>query len=140
MDLFADECLKLITEGRCQGDCCGCVPFRRELVGKHTKDVQYPFKDAMMDDEKWMFPLTDDLHCVFLNRDTKLCAIYSERPDVCINFGDESHPQMCCPYLRADGTKRNRAERRRTQRAAGKGQDKLNERLGKKRDAIEWRW
>lgn len=138
--MFDKECLKLVTEGTCEADCCGCVPFKRELVGRHTADIQEQFKDALMGNEEWIWPLTDDLHCVFLNRDTHLCAIYSERLDMCIKFGDESHVQMCCPYLRADGTRRNRAERRRTQRAVAKGQDKLKENLAKKRDSTDWRW
>lgn len=138
--MFADECKKLVTEGECQADCCGPIPFSRELVGRHNNDIQVPFKDAMRDDPDRMFPLTDDLMCLFLNRDTRLCTIHSERPDVCRQFGDASHPQMCCPYLRADGTKRNRAERRRTVRAVAKGQAKLNEGLGKMRDSIDWRW
>jgi len=76
----------------------------KDLAGEH--DVQYINKEHVAVTKK------GSATCAFLADDIT-CAIYDVRPDVCKRFGDESHPNLTCPYKKANGTIRPRHERRR---------------------------
>ena len=134
MDRFAKACHKLITDGHCEGECCGPIPMKRGLLSARKADIQAEYEDIIPGDEQAAFPVAEDIHCIFMDRTTYLCSIYEERPDVCRKFGDEMHPQMCCPYLRADGTKRTRAERRSVRLGVTERQQKLDKHLSKERN------
>lgn len=85
------------------GKCCWCVPFPAYLW-EATKD-----RAVVPVLEEWAFgpgnilPITEDMHCPFLNRETRRCLIHPMKPEVCKNYG---HGAETCPYLRADGTPR----------------------------------
>ena len=57
---------------------------------------------------------TENNQCPFL--DNCVCSIYDERPEVCRKFGDETHPNLICPFQDKDGRIRSRQERRKIER------------------------
>jgi len=136
MDKLAAACRDLVQAGVCRADCCGAIPMQRSLVAKHEDLIAVDYTDTMPDHEEYMFPVTDDLMCIFLDGVARECVIHDESPDVCRKFGDESHTQMCCPYLRGDGTPRTASERKRVQWAASAGQAKLNGILNAQRQSL----
>jgi Fe-S-cluster containining protein len=140
MGKLAEACHDLITQGICKAECCGPIPFARKFVDKHFDKITVTFEDITPGEKEFAFLITDDVMCVFLDRDTYHCKVYAERPDVCIKFGDETHPQMRCPWLRVDGTKRGRAERRAIVRETSEGQEMLFGHLSSLRDNTDWRW
>lgn len=78
------------------GECCGIVPLEPSLWEKHKDKVQnldevVPFIKGLV------VPFTKDIFCVFLDRDTKRCLIYEDRPEVCKLQG--TVPQLPCPKL-----------------------------------------
>ncbi len=80
------------------------------LITKHKSLIQVEYTGVQVDDEA-VFASTEDLHCISLDRDTRECLIYKERPDLCRKFGDESHPMLCCPWLTKEGVRRRRVDR-----------------------------
>jgi hypothetical protein len=46
--------------------------------------------DEMYEDRYAVINLGKDGYCAFLNRKTRLCEIYEDRPDVCRKFSNES--------------------------------------------------
>ncbi len=46
--------------------------------------------DEMYEDKYAVINLGEDGYCAFLNRKTRMCEIYSERPDTCRKFSSES--------------------------------------------------
>ena len=49
---------------------------------------------------------TEDGYCIFLNRKTRRCSIYSDRPMTCASYGIIQP----CPYLNPDGSHRSQEE------------------------------
>jgi Fe-S-cluster containining protein len=118
------ECLK-----GC-GKCCGPVQISKEVFERNrAKAAQIEY---LIDDGKTVYAVRADGKCVFLNEEMK-CAIYEERPQVCKDFGSNPNGQilLCCPFLRTDGTSRNRAERRQAIRILDKKSEKVFKRLEK---------
>jgi Fe-S-cluster containining protein len=116
------ECLK-----NC-GRCCGPVQISKEIFEKNKdKATSIEYK---LDDGKTVMAVRADGKCAFLTEEMK-CAIYEERPQVCKDFGSNprGHLLLCCPFIREDGTKRNRPERRKAMRILDKKTDKVMERL-----------
>lgn len=99
---------------RCNARCCGVVPIPIEIWNDNqSKIVTQPIQVLNEDDH--ILPITHITKCVFLNEDYS-CNIYENRPDICIRFGDESHPMLCCPYLNKQGKKRCRQNQRKIER------------------------
>jgi len=46
--------------------------------------------DEMYGDKYAVINLGEDGYCAFLNRETRMCEIYNERPDTCRKFSNES--------------------------------------------------
>jgi len=134
MDRLAAACHDLVESGVCEADCCGPIPMPREFVKEREDLIAADYTDTLPEHEEFMFPVTDDLRCIFLDGVRLECLVHAERPDVCRKFGDESHAQMCCPYLRSDGTPRTKTERKQAMREASAGQKKLNSYLASQRD------
>lgn len=135
-DVFAEACRTLIDDGDCVVECCGPIPMLRSLVKKHHDLIAVDYTDTIPDHPEFTFPVTCDLMCIFLDGVSKQCSIYPDRPDVCRKFGDESHVEMSCPYLRSDGTKRNRQSRRKIQRAGAAAQERSNAWLSRQRNSM----
>jgi len=66
--------------------------------------------------EAWHIHHTEDMFCVFLNRETRLCSIYEDRTWICKAYGESADPNLWCSRIALDGTKRTRADRRRALR------------------------
>jgi len=89
--------------------CCGILPFSKEFTEKHKNDFQVEpteIREGVV--------VTDDFHCVFLNRKTRLCAIYDDRPEVCRLFGTKegilrSNGGLACPHFKPNGNEWSKA-------------------------------
>ena len=68
--------------------------------------------------------ICDGLKCVFLNPDTKKCAVYEYRPQVCRDYGIGKFDALSCPYLKSNGKRRTPAMVKRVQRQINKNVDK----------------
>jgi Fe-S-cluster containining protein len=89
-----------------RGSCCGPVPFTKELLEKHRDKIKVEIeKEFEQDKGIWIIP-KDGLACVFLDRQTRKCLIYEDRPEVCRIFGEEILP---CPYFKRSGNSRSKA-------------------------------
>lgn len=76
------------------GKCCGPVPFETEFLMQHAHlyqelpdNLDYTFPGLVI-------PTTVSLDCVFLEKLTKRCVIYDERPEVCRLMG--TIPELPC--------------------------------------------
>ena len=90
------------------GECCGIILIPKKLAIKteHLAQVKPNEVIAVGDD---LMIITEDLKCVYLNRETKKCMIYDDRPNICRVYG--LIPMCRCPYIKMDGSVRNRLER-----------------------------
>ena len=104
----------------CQSDCCGIVPIPIDVAKRNESKQQCKVSELVML-EKEVVPMTDDIKCVFLNRKTFKCMIYSERPTVCRLYG--LIPRLPCPYMNYNGKERTPAKTRRMQRFISKKVD-----------------
>ena len=86
-----------------RGICCGIIGFPKELAMETQNMAQVKPKQVIQNDGK-LYILTEDMKCIYLNRQTKKCVIYEKRPEICQIYGLIS---ACpCPYFKTDGTKR----------------------------------
>lgn len=98
---------------RCKAGCCGVFPIPSDIFNRNKeKMVRTP--EELLESKDFVIPVTADNFCVFLNQDLS-CNIYDDRPDICREFGNESHPALCCPYLDKEGRKRSGRDRRRVE-------------------------
>jgi hypothetical protein len=89
-------------------DCCGIVLFQKEWVKKHEESFQVK-PESIGEDQETVVIITKDMKCVFLNRKTNQCMVYNDRPNICRDFGID--PRLPCPFIKPDGTRRNRMEK-----------------------------
>lgn len=98
------------------GECCGMIPLDKDVFAKYRDRCQVdPIKIHLGADNE-IFPETKDGWCVFLDRLTKQCAIYDDRPEVCRLYGSGDIPSLACPHLMPSGKPRSRQSRRKIQR------------------------
>jgi len=83
---------------RC-GDCCCIIAIDPALIEKHKDQFQVSVKQSMKVADGIELH-TDDNKCVFLNRRTRQCSIYEDRPKVCQDYGLNGK----CPFFDPDGT------------------------------------
>ena len=95
------ECKK-----RC-AECCGIIGIPKELAMK-TQDLAQIKPKEVIESEGKLYIVTPDMLCVYLNRQTKECAIYEDRPEICRIYG--LIPACPCPHFDLDGRRRNRNE------------------------------
>ena len=77
------------------GDCCAMVTIHKNVWEKHKDKALKPVKE-LRELRDSVLPITHDGYCVFLSDDKK-CMIYSDRPQVCRDFGEK--PLVPCPYF-----------------------------------------
>lgn len=94
-----------------RGSCCGPVPFEKEFIEKHKDKIQVEIKKEVID-EQGIYLLTEDLGCVFLDRKTRECTIYEERPEICRLYGTVKDIRISCPYFKPSGNPRSEAQRK----------------------------
>lgn len=87
--------------------------MERDFLKKHEHMGQVK-PTELVNLGKWISPETEDGMCVFLNRETKKCVIYPDRPQVCRDYGQVSELQ--CPYIDLKGNRRSPAKVKRMQR------------------------
>ncbi len=79
------------------GACCGPVPFGRDFLMENAH--LYQEQPVML--QHWprceTAPITESLECVFLDKGTKRCLVYDNRPEVCRLQG--TIPELPCPRL-----------------------------------------
>lgn len=94
------------------GECCTPIPFPEPFFTKNEKRiVNTPHHlDAvdMGDGVIKVLPITENFRCCFLHPETKKCAIYHARPEVCKQYGRTL--RLPCKYVRPDGIKRTPME------------------------------
>jgi len=96
------------------GDCCGPVPMTEEFLKEHSDKIQRPTLEVV-EAGPYLILRTEGLKCVFLT-DNGRCAIYNDRPEVCVKFGDETDLLLYCPHFTSDGRKRSRQSKRKLER------------------------
>lgn len=91
------------------GECCGIVPIPKEIARKteHLAQIK-PEKIFAFNND--LYIITPDMKCVYLDRKTKKCAIYKDRPRICRLYG--LTPRLPCPYIKENGERRSLAERK----------------------------
>ena len=121
---FNEACWNINERDICHGDCCGSVPVPQELWAKYKDSVTVEY--TLYTFGPLVYPLTEDLRCVFLNKVKSICTVYDERPSICFRFGStDDEDFLQCPYLFPDGTIRTRVQRRRVQRKVGNRAEKI---------------
>ena len=107
MMTIADVCEELCKKGVCSSDCCGVVPISAPVLYRNRNLYQTTIIKQIPTSEG-IFPVTEDGHCVFLNRKRHRCMIYLSRPEVCRIYGKVKELQ--CPYIKMNGKLRNKDE------------------------------
>jgi Fe-S-cluster containining protein len=115
------NCETAFKLGLCKGDCCGCVPIKKEVIKRNEHKQQRKVTNVAEATPTEIIPITEDMKCVFLN-DKYGCEIYEERPWVCREFGmgREKDELMLCPYLKPSGRIRSEANRKKIERICGR--------------------
>ena len=105
------KCLK-------RGSCCGIFMMDKEWVMKHKFKMQVVPNKIIggEDNSKHIAFLQNDLLCVFLNRETKMCAVYDNRPQVCKDYGLVKDENLQCPYFKPSGNRRSEASQKKVER------------------------
>ena len=114
----------------CKAECCGIVPIPKELAKKHEEKAQVKAVEIMPFSNNDIVPMTEDAFCIFLNRNTRKCIIYDERPEVCRRYGLAEDLQ--CAYVDIRGKTRTPAKQRRTLRQINREVGKTIEMMQKK--------
>jgi Fe-S-cluster containining protein len=115
MPEFSEACKGLVDSKICRGDCCGVVPFPRGFLDEHREATAVDVRVVIPEGEFELI-LGHDKTCVFCHRETGLCNVYDQRPQLCRIFGVGEDLYLQCPWLVPDGTRRSRARRRRLAR------------------------
>lgn len=94
-------------------ECCGILIFDVSFWEKFKHLKQAEIKEITQDSKK-CFILTHDWICIFLNRESKRCMVYDNRPLVCRLYGKIENLE--CLYIKPNGNERSIADQKRTQR------------------------
>lgn len=111
------NCELAIREDKCKAECCGCIPISDVTLNRFD-NLKQENGETIRVTEKESVIVTMDGLCTFLDRKTRQCMIYNDRPEICQKYGliDE----LVCPCFDKDGVMRTRADRKRTQRTIDK--------------------
>ncbi len=109
------------------GSCCGPFQMKKGFIEEHKDKIQK--KPEKIVSGSWFeCALCDDVACVFLNRKTKKCAIYEDRPEICRLYGISKNIRIQCPWFKPSGNPRSEASRKQIQRWHKNNNPVLNER------------
>lgn len=111
---WEDECKSLIDDGICHADCCGIVPYPEGFYRTHLQATKCVCRVVPGGLYEWI--IGPDETCVFVNPGDFLCNVYDDRPRLCRIFGASEEFYLRCPWLKPDGSRRTRSERRRFHR------------------------
>jgi Fe-S-cluster containining protein len=96
----------------------------KKFVDKHKTHFQIVPEKIVGEKDRISF-LTSDLACVFLNRETRLCSVYEDRPNICRAYGMSDNQDLQCPYFKKSGNPRSEASRKKIERHFDKLFNKL---------------
>jgi len=101
--------------------------FEKEFIEKHKDKIEEGFIEKIEkgDVVNYMY---SDCHCCFLNRKTRLCKIYEDRPDVCKNYG--MIDKLPCMFFKKSGNRRSPESQRKIERQLDRDVEKMNKKLG----------
>ncbi len=68
------------------GKCCGLIPLPKETFEKNQHKTQTKIIKLNQLHLNKVLAVTDDLLCIFLNRENKKCEIYENRPKICQDY------------------------------------------------------
>jgi Fe-S-cluster containining protein len=111
----------------CSAACCGNgTPLEKEVWerNKHKAVIQ-PIEVIELKGDVFPFAETGE-SCIFLDRETKKCVIYDDRPEICRLFGTgidrQGKPNILleCPYFKPNGNSRSEAKRKQLDRKVKK--------------------
>ena len=111
-------CLQAIKNGICHADCCRMtiIPFMSkayELLFQYA----YCMPDEILKMYDIIYPMREDLICIFLDQDTNMCRIYPMRPSICNNYGSGTvNNTHNCLHYNCNGTPLTRTQRRNLKR------------------------
>jgi Fe-S-cluster containining protein len=100
-----------------RGCCCGIMIFTKDFIDKHKDKIQVKdFKEIAEGELIHLF--IDDGGCPFLNRATKVCEIYEDRPEICRRYGIDlsDNFKIACPYFKPNGNEWSEAMKKRIER------------------------
>lgn len=103
-DKFGESCKICRDNYTCSADCCGIVPIRLDIYDKYKLLAEDNIVEIIQL-KGTQYVITKDMKCVFLNKQTNLCMIYEDRPNVCKFYGLIGDLQ--CPYIKSNGNLRN---------------------------------
>jgi len=95
------DCLK---NGCGKAVCCGNIGFTKECWDRNKQKVQVSNFVVTPLPSGDLFVETPNNVCVFLDRQTKKCVIYEDRPNICKMYGTKEI--LPCPFLLPDGSPR----------------------------------
>jgi Fe-S-cluster containining protein len=84
--------------------CCSVPPLDKKIYERNKHLIKVEVNEIKAHNK--IIPVTEDNVCPFLI-DEK-CIIYEDRPRVCKDMGQT--PKMPCPFVKVDGTLRNKFE------------------------------
>ena len=128
------DCSKVCPK-KCKADCCGYVPIPKQIWEKFKNRAQRVYKEVPYD-ETHILPLTEDLNCPFLSKEYK-CIIYEDRPWLCKLFGTKEIQGLKCPYLKANGSKRGKEERKRMIGTNNGNMERIAKRISKSIEMLQ---
>lgn len=102
--------------------CCGIIIFKKEFYEQNKDKIEDGFIKVIEKDGFVTF-LYDDNRCPFLNRKTRLCKIYEDRPQVCRDYG--YFEKLPCIYFKRSGARRSPASQRKMERMIDKQIDSV---------------
>lgn len=100
--------------------CCGVLIFPKDFIDKFKDKIEKNPKKIVEIDTRVIY-LYDDERCPFLDRNTRLCKVYNNRPDVCKEYGNTD--RLPCPYFKRSGNKRSKASENKVLRQISKDVD-----------------
>ena len=101
------------------GSCCGTFSFKKEFLEKHQHKFQIEIL-AYREKQNGIELITSDRRCIFMNRKTKKCVIYEDRPALCKLYGTNHNILIQCPYFKPNGMPRSTGKTKQIMKACGK--------------------
>lgn len=107
-----------------QGCCCGPTNMHPDLIERHRSKIQGDIIEEVYINPQEVFVITEDFLCIFLDRMTRKCLVYTDpiKPEVCQKFGTQpgNDPVLMCPYFKPDGKPRRPVDTKRLRRVVKK--------------------
>jgi len=87
------------------GECCVCYGMPDKFVRSKLKKATVPVVMLQLEPNNNIKAITEDGMCFLLDRATKRCTSYKDRPYICHLYG--KNKQLLCPYVNIAGNPRS---------------------------------